>query len=92
MRRDDDRALRELEERLAVDDAPFVQRFHAATPGLGIPAHVGLLQVLGALTMAGLMLLAGSAAGAMAFTGAATAVGLAWWHDGPPAAGRRDRP
>ena len=77
---DDRRTLRELERRLAAEDAAFVRRFDAALPrSAPAPGHrpSGLLQIAGALVLGMLMVLAGSMAGAVAFSGAAAAIGLA---------------
>ena len=68
----DRRALRELERRLAAEDAAFVQRFDA-DPRPRRPARpagrAGLAQFAGTLLLGMLMLLAGSMAGAVAFFG-----------------------
>ncbi len=76
------RTLRELERRLAIDDAVFVQQFDAAPA----PVPAVAVQMFGGLVLGLLMLLAGSMAGAVAFLGAAAATGLLWWYAHDPEA------
>lgn len=87
----DRRTLRELEHRLAAEDAAFVQRFDAAgPPPRRNPWHgAGVAQFVGALTLGIVMLVAGATAGAVAFLGGAAAVGLAWWYAQDPEADHR---
>jgi hypothetical protein len=87
---DERRTLRELEQGLQAEDSAFVQQFAATAPRRPEPTGHALIHVLGALVMAGLMLLAGSMAGSVAFTGVAVAVGLAWWYANEPT-GRTDQ-
>jgi Protein of unknown function (DUF3040) len=92
---DDRRTLRALEGQLAAADAAFVQRFDAAasrprptSPGPTSPAGSGpLIQIAGSLVMGLMMLLAESMAGVLACTGAAAAIGLAWWYADQPGTG-----
>jgi len=89
---DDRRTLRELERQLGAEDAAFVQRFDAAGRRPRPATVFAWPQIAGALALGLLMLLAGSMAGALAFTLAAATVGLAWWYADEPDADRRDRP
>ncbi len=78
----DRRMLNDLERRLAIDDAAYVRRFDVVAPLRQIPRRhdSGVAQIAGTLVLGILMLLAGSMAGAVAFLGAATVIGLAWWY------------
>lgn len=81
---DERRALRELERELEAEDAAFVEQFAATAPQRSEFTGAALIQIAGALVMAGLMMLAGSMAGTAAFSAAAVAVGLAWWYGNAP--------
>jgi hypothetical protein len=87
---DERRALQDLERRLQAEDIAFVQQFTATAPHPPELTSGALIQIVGALVMAGLMLLAGSMAGTAAFTGVAVAIGLAWWYANEPN-GRTDQ-
>ena len=72
--------LNEVERRLASDDPAFARRFAATVQRLGHGPHrrVARIAIATAVLLGGLLLLAGSAVGALAAVAATGLVWLAW--------------
>ena len=96
--------MRELERRLATEDAAFVRRFDAVRSSSGLAARPAsdwalepaaltaavLLRMVGAVVLGVLMLLAGSVAGVIACAGAAAVIAVIWWYANEPRATPED--